>query len=746
MNNENRLIEISEKYAKSQTHDFLSESLTTPMVNQANANRIQMHNAQLTQSIQIDQAEIPYVYTGFENQISKYSTGYTKLESGEDFTVIGKFVKNPLNYVLITRGNTTGTYDVIHRRDAEHLTEEFGYKLNNEVMDSVEVGDVLNDGLVLNYDKSFTPNMNFKYGVNLKICYLPYEGNTNEDGLVVSESTAEKMSSWFVKKTFINVNTNHIPLNLYGTREDYKSFPSVGERVRADGKLMGTRIISHDTLINKFKDSRMDKDDKEDSVIFEHGEGIVIDIDMWNNNRTDALHKEIYNTQLAEEYDNLMRYYREAVDFLEPIMNNPENKLSSDLLAYYNQIASYLDPLSEFERDGTKFENIVISFVTAFLKPLNIGSKITARYGNKGVVSKIVKDDELPMLTSLSGELIKDGKDKELFRADMCVNPFGVMNRLNISQCVEMELNYLKNRVRYAISQLKTVEEKKDLLFNKFLKLVDPKLVNSAILKKMYETMNDDEKFFQKVVDEGFAINQPPFWNNINGFGVYRIYEELGFDIEPNNMNFNKIPIGELYYIRLKHEPDHKLSARSSDNINMSGLPTRTGDKKSSKAKVSNTPIRIGEMETTNLGMVGSLGPVTDLLMSYANSPKARLNLILSQLTSNPFDIKIKKIESKDSNNKKILKSYLNALGIKFINEKDPEEALKVNSETSDCIDSLSNSDLLILASEMELRQEGFDLAEFMVSLDEFRKIYDIEKYIEEEEGWNKDSDEKIEY
>ena len=67
MNNENRLIEISEKYAKSQTHDFLAESLTTPMVNQANANRIQMHNAQLTQSIQIEKAEIPYVYTGFEN-------------------------------------------------------------------------------------------------------------------------------------------------------------------------------------------------------------------------------------------------------------------------------------------------------------------------------------------------------------------------------------------------------------------------------------------------------------------------------------------------------------------------------------------------------------------------------------------------------------------------------------------------------------------------------------------------------
>ena len=747
INNESRLIEISEKYARTESHAFLAEGLSTPMLNQTNANRSQMYNSQLSQTIQLDNAELPLVYTGFENQISEYSTGYTKLSNGEDYVVLRKFIKNPCNYILIVKGKNTGTYDVIYRKDAEHLTEEFGYKLNNEVLDELNEGDTIEDNSVLSYDKCFTPNMNFKFGTNAKIAYLPYKGSTNEDGIAVSETFAkEKMSSWFVKKITVNINTNDIPLNLYGDATTYKTFPNVGEQVGKDGKLLATRIISHNTIINKFKDDIMSKTIEGDKPIFVHGNATVIDIDMWNNNRTDILHKERYNTQLAEVHDNLMRYYQEVVDYLMPIVNNPDNKLSSDLVALYNQVASYLDPLSEFERDGSKFDNIVMTFVIAYIQPLNIGSKITARYGNKGVIARIVPDDEMPMLTSIQGKPIKDGMDEKLFRADMCINPFGIMNRLNISQCVEMELNYLKNLVRYNISQMTDIKEKEEYLF-KFIKMVDPKLVNYGILKAQYDKFEDKEAFFKQVVDVGFAIMQPPFWNNINGFGVYKIYEEFGFDIEPNNINNNKIPIGELYYIRLKHEPEDKLSARSSDNLNMSGLPTRTGDKKNSKAKISNTPIRIGEMETTNLGMVGSLGPVTDLLMSYANSPTARMNLILSLLTSNPFEIEIKNTKSKDSNNKKILKSYLNALGIKFINDKDPEVALSYNSETSDFIDSLTNKDLLILTAEMEMSGEEFDLAEFKENLDTLRKEYDIDKYLEEE-GWNKDVEEedKIEY
>lgn len=145
--------------------------------------------------------------------------------------------------------------------------------------------------------------------------------------------------------------------------------------------------------------------------------------------------------------------------------------------------------------------------------------------------------------------------------------------------------------------------------------------------------------------------------------------------------------------------------------------------------------------------MVGSLGPVTDLLMSYANSPSARMNLIISLLTSNPFEIEIKKTKNKDSNNKKILKSYLNALGIKFINDKDPEVALAYNSETSDFIDSLSNKDLLILTAEMEMAGDEFDLAKFKDNLDILREEYDIDSYLKEE-GWNKDVEEEdqIEY
>ena len=54
-----------------------------------------------------------------------------------------------------------------------------------------------------------------------------------------------------------------------------------------------------------------------------------------------------------------------------------------------------------------------------------------------------------------------------------------------------------------------------------------------------------------------------------------------------------------MYYLRLKHEPHEKFSARSVDNLNMSGLPTRTRDIKNSTSLISNTPIRLGEMGAT---------------------------------------------------------------------------------------------------------------------------------------------------
>ena len=116
-------------------HDFLAEGLLAPFNNQTDANRMQMFNSHSGQLIQLKESEFPLVFTGFENQIGNYSTGYKYNET--DKLVIKKFVKNDHTYFLLVQDIKTKEYDIIERKEAEVLTEYFGYKNDNSVLDSI---------------------------------------------------------------------------------------------------------------------------------------------------------------------------------------------------------------------------------------------------------------------------------------------------------------------------------------------------------------------------------------------------------------------------------------------------------------------------------------------------------------------------------------------------------------------------------------------------------------------------------
>ena len=89
--------------------------------------------------------------------------------------------------------------------------------------------------------------------------------------------------------------------------------------------------------------------------------------------------------------------------------------------------------MTEFESGGRRFDNIILRFRLLWEKPLSVGSKITQRFGGKGVLARIVPDEEMPVLN----DIILDGKrtrvrpdSKVNMRASVCINPQGVFNRL----------------------------------------------------------------------------------------------------------------------------------------------------------------------------------------------------------------------------------------------------------------------------------------------------------------------------
>ena len=418
-------------------HYFLSEELLVPHTNNTDTQRLNMFANHIAQFVHLKQPEFPKVFTNFENQIGEYSVAYKKAD--ETFEIISKIVKNEYNYDLIVKYKSSGVYDIIHFNHARNITEDYGYALNDCISDKT-VGDTVHQGDYIYRADNYDDDGNFSYGVNLKAVYLAYKNMTYEDGVVISKSAAEKLTSYKVEKTLLSINGNDILLNLYGDTENYKSFPKVGDYI--DSKiLVASRRRDKRTALYELQTTKMQEVDPSNDDITYTGGGTVVDIDIFSNVSLNDLRKrtDIFNKEILDVVENNYRYWSEMATELEKIIpcktltekevkeerdefghvskhpidkNKNENKYTDELAYYWKLAHEYIDEKIQWRFDGKSFDNFKMQFTILKENPLTAGAKITGRYGNKGIIAQIVDDEDMPITT--------DG-----IRADVCLNPLG---------------------------------------------------------------------------------------------------------------------------------------------------------------------------------------------------------------------------------------------------------------------------------------------------------------------------------
>ena len=385
-------------------HYFLSEELLVPRANNSDTQRLNMFSNHINQFVHLKTPEYPKVFTNFENQVGEYSIAYKKAE--DDFEVIHKIVKNPYNYDLIIRYKSTGVYDILHYRHAVNITEEYGYALNDSLTE-INVGDTVKKGDYIYKSDNYDDDGNFKYGVNLKAVYLAWKGFTYEDGIVISQSAADKLTSYKVEKTSFAINSNDVLLNLYGNDEKYKSIPRVGDHI--DTKtLTAIRRRNKFSVLYDFQNHRMQEiDPVTDDVIYTSG-GTVVDINIFNNITLADMKKRTdeFNGEVAEVLEDQYRYWREMAEALEEIIpcrqltekeeaderaeyghvvkhavlreNNP-NKYTDEIGYYWKISHENIDDKIQWRYDGKSFENFKIEFTILKENPLTPGCKLTGR-------------------------------------------------------------------------------------------------------------------------------------------------------------------------------------------------------------------------------------------------------------------------------------------------------------------------------------------------------------------------------
>ncbi|WP_437600432.1 DNA-directed RNA polymerase subunit beta [Sorangium sp. So ce590] len=197
----------------------------------------------------------------------------------------------------------------------------------------------------------------------------------------------------------------------------------------------------------------------------------------------------------------------------------------------------------------------MVKVYIAIKRKLQVGDKMAGRHGNKGVISRILPEEDMPYL--------QDGRP-----VDLVLNPLGVPSRMNVGQILEIHLGWgafeLGNQLQRMVEQQRATAEIKA-----HLKAI---YAGDESMDGFFDDLDDgDVKRFVKTVDEGVFMGSPVFdgahESDIKGAldiaDLPTSGQAILFDGRTGEAFDQNVTVGIMYMLKLHHLVDDKIHARS---------------------------------------------------------------------------------------------------------------------------------------------------------------------------------------
>lgn len=675
VNNQNTLMDIlNEKQEKYKGDNAIMgvSSLTFPAY--IDSSRVMMDVSHQMQRVVLNDTHFPFVYTNSENMFGHNSIyNVTASSNLIVHAVIPKFrgldIPNEKQPALIIFFNEEKQeYDLIYRQDVENLPEKCGFQYDHSRLDNITEGERIQKGETLTRPTSFDEFDNYGFGRNTNFM-LRTDMYTLEDAIVVSETVAKKFTSTEVELVRVAINDNNILLNRYGDDKHYKVVPDIGEKIK-DNQLCTWRIVNNSQILFDLKKTNTQETLPGDTTFYTNGE--IVDIDIYCNKRREDIPDTEVNRQILKYIDMDIEFQTEIYEVTNKLIKDGK-KVSMNIKIWNERARQLLDKENYRIKDenNSVFSNIVMYFLVKRTVGLSKGQKLVGRFGNKGVISNIRPDKEMPHLEN--GAVI-----------DVIYDSLGVPGRLNIYQLFELSITFIMTRVVEQIQAKNSIKEKEELFFL-FLKTIHKKYGDDV--EKDYrtniKTKKEKEKYFRIIEDKGIYIRMEPFWNERPVWEcINDCYETLPF-LHPYRIYFwqpdtarwvkqiRQEYIGFMYIMKLKQTSKKGLSVRNTGPINNYGLPAKSNDSKKFIIPHSNTPIRLGRQEMQNELITMKPETIAKEFLFQRNSPIAR-NILGMKLYDNydgVYDIKVEPIMT--NRNVEILYALLRQMGLRLRIEYD---------------------------------------------------------------------------
>jgi DNA-directed RNA polymerase subunit beta len=477
-----------------------------PFLEHDDANRALMGANMQRQAVPLLRSEAPYVGTGMEFRAAA--------DTGDVLVARNAGTVERVVSEKVTIRREDGETDEYHLRKFARSNQ--GTCVNQRPLvkegEEVEAGTILADG-------SSTDQGELALGKNLLVAFMPWEGFNFEDAIIISERVVKDdvLTSIHIEEYEVQARDTKL-----GPEEITRDIPNASDDVLmnldSDGIIrIGAEVLSGDVLVGKVTPKgeseptpeekllraifgEKAREVKDSSLKVPHGEGgVVIDV---------------------------KRFSREGGDELQPGVNE------------------------------------MVRVFVAKKRKIAEGDKLAGRHGNKGVISKIVPEEDMPFM--------EDGRP-----VDVILSPLGVPSRMNIGQILETHLGW-------AASQ--GLGENGG----------EPTFVSTPVFSGA--EVDDVNEAIEAVRGNGSA-----------DIGMGRGGKVTLYDGRTGEPFDGRITVGYMYILKLLHLVDDKIHARSTGPYSLVTQQPLGG-----KAQFGGQ--RFGEMEVWALEAYGAAHTLQELL------------------------------------------------------------------------------------------------------------------------------------
>lgn len=314
----------------------------------------------------------------------------------------------------------------------------------------------------------------------------------------------------------------------------------------------------------------------------------------------------------------IKNYSKSIQNQYEQIKNNflNQKKILSD---------EYQEKLSILEKDDILPSGVVkkVKVYIATKRKLKVGDKMAGRHGNKGIVSTIVPEVDMPYTA--------DGESVEIV-----LNPLGVPSRMNIGQILETHLGLVGKKLGNQIEDIFN-SNKSD-----FIKSLREKLLEIASVSNQNEIITSinklsDEELINYARDwsKGVRFSTPVF-DGVNEETFKKLFALAKIDMDGKTELYDgktgekmkeRVNVGYMYILKLHHLVDEKVHARSTGPYSLVTQQPVGG-----KALFGGQ--RFGEMEVWALEAYGASHTLKEMLTIKSDDIDGRYNAYKA-ITSN---------------------------------------------------------------------------------------------------------------